>query len=964
MDTGVRTPNLPLTSTADEVLVNRDGSTYRQTADALNSQMAGSGAIGAALADVRTDVEDGLDALGNQLITATNGFSSRMDGIDANVTALETTVGQIQTGSAEGIIGENTLADLTARAVALGFSTANAGRMGRVYADTVSSRNGDYRWSGSAWSYLGLDRIGKEEATSASLVKRTAALTCNGEIIIDRKGLLGGGAAIYVPTLLALVTATATVINKTLTADAKMSSWCKVAIADNTNRQIVYFDLGDTVTPIKVASAMPTDVVRYWHLVTLFGTAQGWTSEHRVVSTEEWQATFVHTRPVVYDASIGRLYIPTLSGMRSGSLYWSLSPLATTDALREIDVPTSGSATFIWIDVMQCMADARSAAAVIVSQGYSNRPVRASSALILLGVAFGKYFSPAHPDLRVANIVGNQCGAGRDDNDRSDLVFPGSVPTALVRSESISLGFTRGYYAPSSYRPYYGGYFPEARSAGVLFYRFYVETDVAGDFATPRGYLHKRADDGTISYTFWNATLEKTVSSNLSIYSGYVSLIGATFVGFWAGVDGATHAGIRVFGVQYYAGPEQDSWISVGDYPRSRDEIGMRLRRLEAGGGSVETLDPVIPPHLFIHQDRPYALYPDQIFGAESHGCYRLTVQSAGGNYKAPATYELASGTLQLRADQLGSSLDWHVQNVGSKETKFSASTIIKKFTATAVASLTPKILFLGDSITEWDGTAVQTVRRLQDMGATVTTIGTMTQSSLISGDGTVLGEGRSGRRMADFYGLTQERMAIVAAGSEASYLALDTVGKRGMNPFLKVAAGADLTTRADMIMSGNIFDLRYYLTRFSLADPNVVVINLATNDYANETPIVAAQHVATGLSILVRQTRSALPTAKILLAYNARGYGAASQAFWEAGFRTCLAEYLKYVLTSGDAGVYLVPGYLAINRLSGFSYTLAADANTGLSSGNIDDATHYAAPGLREFGELLAQFIAGALIG
>lgn len=323
---------------------------------------------------------------------------------------------------------------------------------------------------------------------------------------------------------------------------------------------------------------------------------------------------------------------------------------------------------------------------------------------------------------------------------------------------------------------------------------------------------------------------------------------------------------------------------------------------------------------------------------------------------------ELTAASIRAQDLPVGP-FDWHFQSVVSPLEKKQASSQVRLLDPAAIAALNCKPLFGGDSITDWAGAAVHPVMRLRNMGATVTPIGTMGQYNSASQTGdTVLGEGRSSRRMADFYGLTQDRMKIIPVGEESAYLALSSAEKREWNPFLKVADAADLADRADMVFGGNIFDMRFYLDRFDLDDPNVFVINLATNDFANETPEVAAAHVATGLRILVSQARRAVPGIKVVLAYNSRGEGPTSQAYWEGGFRTCLLEYLKFTLL--DGAVALAPGWCCINRLSGFNYALTADPNTGVSTGNISDSTHYGLPGRAEYGEVVAQTIAGVMTG
>lgn len=928
---------------------------------------SGTDALKLAFRDYQTE---GVPATGanepdkSEIRSGLNILSGEISGVAQSVADLENAIDAIETGSAEGIIVEASKADLDARASTLGLGTDDAGRAGRVYEDGTPSNNGDYRWDGAAWEFLGADRIGKVETTAADLTALTLGIAGARDIIVDQANRLGGGSAVYVPRQIALFANGGTAINLTLAADSKLSSHHKVPITSTASTyQVIYYDKADAVVKVTARPDIaPADPSRYFHILTLFGAGQGWASEMKVSSTVDWQATFTTGYPIAYDAGEGKLYLPQLYGLRdSGTASWNLQPLTTDENYREVAVPTSGAATFIYVDVYAAIADSRDPDALIVSQAYTNRPVKDGTAIILLGVVFNGVFTPANPDVLVANIVPNQFGGGREDNGLADLIFPGTVAADLTQSESLALGFTRGW-RPTGTSAFYGGRFPQAMNSGFFFYRFYVETDTASNFGTPLAYMVERNEDGSNDYTFGAARLFKKHSANLAEYCGTMRADGEKpAYGFWCGISSAPDTGVRVFGMQGWLGATDNPWISKRDYPRMADEPGARMRALEAVSKPVADIDPLVPPVLYVHPTRAYRIYADQMFGEESRGSYRIALEAARTAYGPVSNMEIDSGAL-VSTDLPEGAATWHFESVVTQGTKKTAISQIVTLNPSAIDALDFKILFLGDSITDWAGAAVQPVRRLRDMGATVTPIGTMNQYNSIAGTGdTELGEGRSGRKMADFYGLTQDQMAIIPVGDEADYLALSTADKRAWNPFLKVADAGDIADRPEMIMSGNIFDMRFYLDRFSLDDPDVVVINLATNDYGSETPEVAAEHVAAGLNIIVSQARLAVPGVKIVLAYNSRGVSAASQAFWENGFRACLLEYIKFTLDDGD--VTLAPGWLTINRLTGFPYTLTADPDTGISAGSVSDTTHYGPMGRAEYGEVVAQFIAGAML-
>ncbi|WP_035222279.1 hypothetical protein [Agrobacterium tumefaciens] len=94
---------------------------------------------------------------------------------------------------------------------------------------------------------------------------------------------------------------------------------------------------------------------------------------------------------------------------------------------------------------------------------------------------------------------------------------------------------------------------------------------------------------------------------------------------------------------------------------------------------------------------------------------------------------------------------------------------------------------------------------------------------------------------------------------------------------------------------------------------------------------------------------------------YNSYGRQS-TETRWQTKHWDGLKAFVKFVRDLGDPKVVLVPIYCTVNRDAGFKYSSTVDAQTGAYIETLSDSTHYAENGLKEHGEVLAQFIAGAM--
>lgn len=883
-----------------------------------------------------------------------------------------------------GLIQVGSWAELNA------LSGRKAGQAGRVlgvdfgkHRDPISGKMveniGEYSWNITGniagWQHVSTLSVADIDIAKAvrALTLRATKLALNGKIIVDKRGFFEGP-AVYIPAKLFLgdsISTTEFYCELTPVA-SKLPGHFKVPIPAAFSDAIwVYFDAVDkTVRSAAWPERMPVDLSRYHHLITVYGNREGVSTDYDFVSTlDTTDCSFYLNTPAAFEAESMTLYIPRLYGWTTDGGF-SLLP-QNNETYRRISLPHSGEIAFVWLDISDILVNGgNTQTAIHITTGYDSkenpRPQRNGFRLALLGIVKNRVFTASHPDFRIVTPMKNQFGMGREDNDLADNIYSASTPVDLQFPEAKALGFTRGYQS-SRGRPFYGGLFREPRRSGVIFVRFYAESDEENTFPAPSIYMQGVSKTGGALNKSFNAYLSRVISANVREYECFVTISdGNTYHSVLAGCYGESPLAdkLRIFGVQFYIGPEDYAWISHQDYPRAANEVGARLRSLEKAKPLPGGFAPLLPSELFFHPERGYNFYPDQLFADTKRNQYDLIITSEKDNTSPLYTVECRANSFALEPEKLGQLADFAFINFageGGLKTVFNVKTNVLDMAA--VKTIDSKILIIGDSLNDYNGCSVQSILRLRAMGAKVKTIGTITMKSEITGDiGSELGEARSGRRFSDYIYLNTDQSEPIADNVTAwnAYLALARTKRRAFNPFLKVPDAEDKKTRADMIYNGYIFDMRFYLERSGQPDPDLVDINLHTNDINHFDAQTAVEHIQKGLYVIVNQTRRALPQAKICIHYNSAGRFS-DNARWAGPHWAGLKAVHAFIGALNDPFVFLIPNYCTINRDSGFQYEQTKTEN-GAYLAALSDGIHYHKFGLKEYGEVTAQFWAGAL--
>lgn len=277
-----------------------------------------------------------------------------------------------------------------------------------------------------------------------------------------------------------------------------------------------------------------------------------------------------------------------------------------------------------------------------------------------------------------------------------------------------------------------------------------------------------------------------------------------------------------------------------------------------------------------------------------------------------------------------------------------------------------PKILVIGDSLTQ-EGTVTKLKDKLVTAGVTPTFLGTVVD------DGGTLCEGRPSWEFSDF---TRKYLFIdvanpIAGGTTptypidatangdgvvttvASYLALGNSGNYGprwkYNPFIRPTQAGD---NAAFVKNGYIFDLDFYLTRFSFADPDIVLIALGTNDFTSNNNATSAANVAEGLNIMVTQIAAAAPAAKIAICFKDIGTGP------NVAIKAAIDTYAD----REAEGIFLLPIYSVLDEFAIYDAARNVTVNStdvyGVQNISITDSIHPGDVGKEQWAEMTFAFV------
>lgn len=260
-------------------------------------------------------------------------------------------------------------------------------------------------------------------------------------------------------------------------------------------------------------------------------------------------------------------------------------------------------------------------------------------------------------------------------------------------------------------------------------------------------------------------------------------------------------------------------------------------------------------------------------------------------------------------------------------------------------------ILSIGDSLT-YQGTVSALKAKLLAAGVTPSSIGTKLDA------GSTWADGRSSWLSVNYtyeenylYPSLVQTVFPLAVGDEATWLATETApsdfgGTWNKNPFIRTTVGGDDPA---FVFNGYIFDMAFYLNRFSFADPDIVTVELGVNDVTVYSSADALTRIMRSLNIIYTQTRAALPNAKFVIILA----GFPRYIHWVK-----ITPIFKAVINTycgrEDEDIYVLPIFHVMDLQ--FSYditTITADADTNVIYGKPTDFVHPTAQGRSQWSEM-----------
>ena len=352
---------------------------------------------------------------------------------------------------------------------------------------------------------------------------------------------------------------------------------------------------------------------------------------------------------------------------------------------------------------------------------------------------------------------------------------------------------------------------------------------------------------------------------------------------------------------------------------------------------------------LYLLPDLPQTFFPAMLFPIRADAA-RVLVEVASGDFVASAHEPFT-----IDPALLGTS---GVLAFARSDTTTTARTrIVLDVNVATIAASSPKVLMIGDSITNRQIPRFIN-ERLTALSITVDWIGTVASSASGSDNADATGplaEAREGRAYGDLvYSVLDGEATPLPVGDEATYLALSKADKLAFNPFLREEVGSE----PDIARNGYVFDLRFYLDRFGFDDPDIMICALGEND-AGERPTEAAADVLDAATIVLAQARAAVPTMKIALTMSGNANAPLGDSRWavKAG---CIRSIIQAVREADDPLISVISAWTNVSPTEGWSVTGATtDPATGIQTSTISDVIHPVGTARVQFAAALAAYIA-----
>ncbi len=912
-DVGDKTTSLQSTPLADEVLVNRNGSTGRQSIDDLALQISGAPAIA------------------DSIMLATLGIRTF-----ESWAALALMNAGNKNGQTAVVVADN------------GQHTDPLGNY------TVPNR-GTYRWvdGHNSWHWVSDYR---DTATVFSQLYGTVrnAATVN-PIRIDRSNRLGGGPAVYVPRLIFLRLPALSIVKSGNVGNdeaEELPGYVKFPLTSASPDPLTitydaangrYFSTASNNDPAGGGAAS-----KLVPICTVWGGSAWSLTGFPIVEYEEdrlkarlWPEALAFQRPVILDAQNfygggAAVYVPRIFFLRRGP--WKTDIIAVNPECAELVGYCKLSLKYPQLGILQVVFLNAATGTFEITDGIGEAfdlKLPALDRVFVIGSLLGSTITSSFDWQRPSDNLGeNQCIFGKNID-----LMPSKVGTVtdIAEPNLRALGFTRG--VANAAGPLVGMNFSAPVSGARCFFRCYMETDTDDQYNTPHLFIYPA--DWT-QFRSYPLIMEKRISARAARFSVLVdAAVRDDLTRYLIGSPAAGTAQVKVTGVQHHMSMRRVQNIGLTDYP-SRDR---------AIPGDVDEFAMAYPPHMFLVSGRPLPLFPANLMKQKSELlAAAVTFYASPKSPGKPPVVITNRETILIDGKDCGTAGGIEVRRHGATvSTRYRIPLTIHA--APAQGSGIVRYLPIGDSLTVQEQPKLWALK-MQDLGYTASTIGTLENGST----GDFKGEGREGREWSDLIYERTIRTQPVPAGSEASYLAMSVADRVLRNPFLKEPTASDKQNKAGLIYNGYIFDLRFYLNRFGFPDPDIVSVNLIRNDISFRPPEETLAQLERGFAVVYAQTRAALPNAHIGFILSGDARSVQGDTDWQTDrWPTALLRQMQLVAekrTAGDSKVWIVPVYAHQSAETGYGVSVQATAAPGMQTLSVSDYVHFIDHGRHAYAE------------
>lgn len=251
----------------------------------------------------------------------------------------------------------------------------------------------------------------------------------------------------------------------------------------------------------------------------------------------------------------------------------------------------------------------------------------------------------------------------------------------------------------------------------------------------------------------------------------------------------------------------------------------------------------------------------------------------------------------------------------------------------------TIKILVIGDSIGNRQGPQL-IAQYLTANGYTPVFIGTLHTSSVATNANDAngpLAECREGWETGDFTYSVTDRAKVILPGDEQAYLDASKSVKWPQNPIIRVATASDAP---DIIRNGMVMDFEFYVQRFGLEIPDIVINALGTNDVRDIPTSDIHAAIYDNDRLMHSRILAAWPAVKILRMLPGTEMSDRRNGLWTEKYIPMLRA--MGAAAAGHSRVTVVPTWALVNHDGGYTMTFTApDPDTGFYDLTSYDAVH-----------------------